>query len=102
MPDLFDLFAEPAQASPDACLGCGEIHADAGRATLSTGEEVSTYSESWRLECEARSILRERSLSKRQDRLARIGNIRGATAEQELRDRVLVIWNAMTAKRLAA
>ena len=97
-----DLFADQPQAVDHDCLGCGRHHHGAREVTLASGAVVSSYSEAWRVECEARSILRLPTLEKRQQRLANIERFRGQPAADELRDAMLVVWNAGQAGKIAA
>lgn len=84
-----------------ACLACGSAHHGAVIVTLHDGSTVSSYSEQWRNECEALSVLSLRSLPKRQETLANVEKFRGVKAADELRGRMLAIWNARTAEKLA-
>lgn len=97
-----DLFAAIPQATGHRCLGCGQHHPDAREVTLVDGTTASSYSEAWRLECEARSVLAIPTLAKRQEHLARIEKARGQRAADQLRDTMLVVWNAGRRKNCAA
>lgn len=79
------------------CGGCGQSHADARTVHLFDGTPVSSYSEAWRLECEARSVLAIRSLDQRQRHLRQIESIRGKAAADRLRAAILAIWQAARA-----
>lgn len=88
---------------PDhSCLGCGKIHQGARVVALVDGTQVSSYSEAWRVECEARGILSIRGMEKRQKRLENIERKRGTAAADQLRDSMLIVWNDAQAKRLRA
>lgn len=60
--------------------------------TLIDGSRVDSWSEAWRHECEARSILAMPSKHQRQDFLAGIEKYRGAAAAEKLRAKVLQVW----------
>lgn len=61
--------------------------------TLITGEQVDSASEEWRLETEARELLRKgRTTEFRRDYLANVERSRGTDAANKLRDLVLKIW----------
>ena len=97
-----DLFAALPQAVDHRCLGCGQHHPDAREVTLVDGTTASSYSEAWRLECEARSILNMRPLAARQSHLYRLEKTRGKDVAEQLRDKMLEIWNARQAEKLRA
>ena len=56
--------------------------------TLRDGRVVSSSSEAWRLECEARTILRRRD---RKEYLEKVRDKRGVDAAVELRNEMLAI-----------
>lgn len=88
---------------PDhSCLGCGQVHQGARVVALVDGTQVSSYSEAWRVECEARGILSIRGMEKRQQNLANIERFRGKVAADQLRDSMLIIWNDAQARKLSA
>lgn len=60
--------------------------------TLHTGEIVDSYSEEWRLECEARSVLAMPTIERRRAYLDGIRKFRGEDGHKYLADRVLAIW----------
>jgi hypothetical protein len=97
-----DLFAALPQAVDHRCLGCGKVHPDAGEVTLADGRVVSTYSEEWRLECQARAVLNIKPLAKRQSHLDRMERNHGKKATDQLRDVMLQVWNARMAEKLRA
>jgi hypothetical protein len=66
----------------------------AATVTLIDGREVSTYSEEWRIECEARAVCKLRTRMHRHDYMERVRSRRGADAHKQLWDLVLQIWNA--------
>lgn len=74
------------------CRGCGNVHPGAREVTLHDGKVVSNYSEEWRLECEARSILAMPGVWRRQNFLALIEKKRGAKVADTLKARMLAIW----------
>lgn len=84
------------------CLACGKIHAGARVVALADGTQVSNYSEAWRIECEARSVLRIRTLEARQDRLRLIEKKRGKRAADQIKDAMLAVWNARMSDKLRA
>lgn len=59
---------------------------------LIDGRVVDSWSDEWRLECEARHVLAMPSVQARRDYLAGIQQRRGDKAYQELADLVRVIW----------
>ena len=95
-----DLFAALPQATDHRCLACGQRHPDAREVTLVDGTTASSYSEAWRLECEARSVMALPTLAKRQARLDLIERKRGRAAADALRDAMLAIWNKRQAEKL--
>lgn len=97
-----DLFASLPQAVDHRCLGCGQHHPDAVEVTLVDGRKVSSYSEEWRLECEARSILSMSPLHRRQWHLQDIEKRRGNAAAYQLRDKMLEIWEAGRGQKATA
>ena len=58
--------------------------------TLRNGRVVSSSSEAWRLECEARTILKRRD---RKEYLEKVRQKRGVDAAVELRNEMLAIKN---------
>jgi hypothetical protein len=58
--------------------------------TLRDGRIVSSSSEAWRLECEARTILKRRD---RKEYLEKVREKRGVDAAVELRNEMLAIKN---------
>ena len=58
--------------------------------TLRDGRVVSSSSEAWRLECEARAILKRRD---RKEYLEKVREKRGVDAAVELRNEMLAIKN---------
>ena len=68
-----------------ACAGCGAPHGGAKMVQLIDGRVASSFSEAWRHECEARSILKFTEHWKRNTQLERVENIRGKAAADKLR-----------------
>lgn len=101
-PDLFADAPAAPQPADHRCLGCGQHHADAATVTLIGGATVSTYSEAWRLECEARAILNLPGQVKRQSALDNIQKHRGKKSADELRACMLAIWKARQAEKITA
>lgn len=60
--------------------------------TLVTGEQVPSDSKAWKDECEARHILNLPTKAARLELLDQIEKRRGADAANELRQRVLLLW----------
>lgn len=60
--------------------------------TLIDGTEVDSASEAWRMECEARQVLRMPTLTVRQEYLATIAKRRGEPASDQLKQKILQIW----------
>lgn len=58
------------------------------------GTVVSTHSEAWRHECEARAILQIPRLWDRQQHLARTEKLRGKKTADALKNTMLAIWDA--------
>lgn len=56
------------------------------------GREVSSSSEEWRAECEARWVIRLPSRSKRYEYLEKVSSFRGEEAANELKAHVLRIY----------
>lgn len=79
------------------CLACGQAHAGARIVALADGTPVSSYSEEWRRECEARSILRLPSLFDRKQRLKALEKTRGKPAVDQLRESMMAVWKAAQA-----
>lgn len=97
-----DLFGTAPQPVDHRCLGCGQVHQGAREVTLIDGTTASSYSEAWRLECEARSVLGIALLAKRQRHLADIEKKRGKAAADQLRAKILEIWEAARAEKMRA
>lgn len=77
------------------CLACGKVHQDAREVTLHDGTVVSSYSEAWRAECEARAVVNMATLQQRRDYLAGVEKKRGPASAQELRRHVARLWEAI-------
>lgn len=60
--------------------------------TLHDGRVVDSYSEDYRLECEARTVLRMETLQKRRDYLEHVERKRGLDAANKLRDVMMALW----------
>lgn len=61
---------------------------------LHDGTEVSSDSEAWRHECEARTVLAMPTLTARRDYLAAVERKRGIAARERLQQTMLGIRNA--------
>ena len=68
------------------CLGCNLI--ETAPVTLRDGRVVCSSCEAWRLECEARTILKRRD---RKEYLEKVRQKRGVDAAVELRNEMLAI-----------
>jgi hypothetical protein len=73
------------------CLGCNFI--ETSPVVLRTGETVCSSCEDWRLECEAREVLK-RDLDGRRDYLGGVDEKRGRAAGDYLRAEILAQWKA--------
>lgn len=73
-------------------MGCGTVHPGAREVRLHDGRLVSSFSEDWRQECEARSVLDIPGMGNRQTHLAKIEQKRGKKAADGLRAVMLAIW----------
>lgn len=62
-------------------------------ATLITGEQVSSSSEAWRHECEARHVAQLATRAERQHYIAEVTRKRGAAAGQALQTLATTIYN---------
>jgi hypothetical protein len=60
--------------------------------TLIDGREVDSWSEDWRLECEARHVLAIHGVQGRREYLADIQKRRGQKAYEQLADLVRAVW----------
>jgi len=60
--------------------------------TLHDGRVVDNYSEEWRLECEARTILKIPSLYNRRRHLEEIERRRGPEAVAQIKTMMLALW----------
>jgi hypothetical protein len=76
------------------CLGCGKVHPGAQLVTLHDGRQVGSYSEDWRLECEAIFVVTMPTLAKRRNYLDMVKEKRGVKGWSTLTDRVAAIWQA--------
>lgn len=68
------------------CLGC--LYIETAPVTLRDGRVVCSSCEAWRLECEARMVLKRRD---RKEYLEKIRQRRGVDAAVELRNEMLAI-----------
>lgn len=60
--------------------------------TLQDGRQVDSASEEWRHECEARSILKLRTIDARREHLDAIEKRRGKAEADRLRETVRALW----------
>jgi hypothetical protein len=68
------------------CLGC--LYIETAPVTLRDGRVVCSSCEAWRLECEARTILKRKD---RKEYLEKVRQKRGVDAAVELRNEMLAI-----------
>ena len=68
------------------CLGC--LYIETAPVTLRDGRVVCSNCEAWRLECEARMVLKRRD---RKEYLEKVRQRRGVDAAVELRNEMLAI-----------
>lgn len=85
-----------------ACLACGEVHPGAREVTLHGGAVVSSFSEAWRHESEAISILALPSKNERYSILHGIEKHRGKPAADALRTLVWKLWDIQVAQQRQA
>lgn len=67
--------------------------------TLRDGRRVSSYSEAWRLECEAHAICHFPTQAARRDILATVERRRGKPARIELETLCRSIWDDLQSRR---
>lgn len=60
--------------------------------TLLDGRVVDSYSEEWRIECEARAVTKMQSLDKRRSYLEHVEARRGKDAAEELKRLIRLMW----------
>ena len=72
------------------CLGCNALESCA-TVTLLTGEVVCPECPSYRLQCEAESMLNRMTLEERREQLQRIEKARGHKAKAELMDVLMAV-----------
>lgn len=72
------------------CLGCQRCE-DGPMVTLISGRQVCDFCPEWKLECEARELLKM-PLAKRRAALERRERERGKSATDELRDMMTAVW----------
>ena len=63
-----------------------------GNVTLIDGRQVDSWSEDWRIECEARQVLAMPNILNRRAYLADITKRRGDVAGKQLADLVRLVW----------
>lgn len=95
---MTDLFPEPVD---HRCLGCGKVHPGAREVTLHDGSVVSSYSERYREECEAISILDIPDRNHRNVALGKVRDRRGKDAAERLEKLCVKIWNIRVALQRA-
>ena len=71
------------------CLGC--IHFETSPVTLRDGRVVCSWCEAWRLECEARTVLKRKD---RKEYIEAVRVQRGVDASVQLRNEMLAIKNS--------
>lgn len=81
------------------CPACGLTHADARVVELPDGRQVGSYSEQYRLYCEAKWVLKnKRTKNTRRKYLLGVEAERGTQAMQELRAEMLLQYEWKKAK----
>lgn len=82
-----------------ACFACGQLHPGARLVHLPDGRSVGSYSDEYRVYCEAKWVLRRyRTKRTRQVYLQEVANVRGEVGYNKLRNQMLKIWAAMQNK----
>lgn len=79
-----------------SCDGCARFESGS-RVTLVDGRQVCNCCEDWRVECEARHVLKMPSRESRRGYIERIKTKRGEAAGRKLADAVMSVWQARKA-----
>ena len=75
------------------CHACGEVHERARIVTTVDGREMGSYQDAWRRYHEAMWVLKKyRNKRTRMGYLARVMEVRGPKAMEELRAEMMVLW----------
>ena len=82
------------------CFGCNLIEDHA--VTLNTGTVVCSSCPAWRLECEAKEVLRKPTLEERREYLAGVEKRRGLRAVEELKAVMTTEWGNRNVEPKAA
>jgi hypothetical protein len=83
------------QDSRLACHACGQVHPGAKVIKVADGREMGSYSEEYRLYCEAAWLLRKkRSKRTRIEYLDAVAEKRGVQARIDLREEMLRQWQS--------
>ena len=75
-----------------SCEDCARLEAGPV-VTLVDGRQVCSYCELWRVECEARHILKMPSRDSRRDYIERVKTKRGEAAGRQLAEVVMAVWD---------
>jgi hypothetical protein len=82
-----------------ACFACGKVHGSSRLVRLPNGRTVGTYSDEYRVYCEAKWVFRKfRTKRTRQLYLAEVANVRGKASYERLWYAMLDIWKAKQEK----
>lgn len=84
------------------CLACGEVHPDDREMTLHDGRVVSSYSEAYRHEAEARAVLDMPTKAARWTFLSAVERHRGKPAADAIRETVKKLWDLRLAEQRRA
>lgn len=82
-----------------ACLACGAVHPGAREVALHDGRTVSSYSEAWRQEAEAMSIMSLPTKTDRRYALSTIEKHRGKQTADQLRELVNTLYSLRVARQ---
>jgi len=78
-----------------ACHACGQVHKGSRVVKVADGREMGSYSEEYRLYCEAAWLLRKkRSKRTRIEYLDAVAEKRGVQARVDLREEMLRQWQS--------
>ena len=76
-----------------SCFACGQLHPASRLVRLPDGREVGSYSNEYRVYCEAKWVFRKfRSKRTRQLYLSQVADVRGEAGYAELYAAMLDIW----------
>jgi len=76
-----------------SCFACGKVHGSARLVRLPNGRTVGTYSDEYRVYCEAKWVFRKfRSKRTRQLYLQEVAKMRGQAGYDKLYNAMLDVW----------